>query len=159
RHITWTIIGKPAMSASGLPGSRLAAMRAGMRTRTSFPTMDFAALPERMSHTSRCLYGLPGARQTGYLCDALNPPGVEPARLITLSLSRCGSKSAMDSFELNKILGAFLFTCLMLVALSITAGAIFNPELPAKPGYNIAVQETKTSAPAAAAPEEPIEKL
>jgi cytochrome c len=65
----------------------------------------------------------------------------------------------MDSFELNKILGALLFTCLVLVALSITAGAIFNPELPAKPGYNIAVQESKAGAPAAAAPEEPIEKL
>lgn len=66
----------------------------------------------------------------------------------------------MDSFELNKILGALLFTCLVLVALSITAGAIFSPELPAKPGYDIAVQEQgKTNAPAAAAPEEPIEKL
>lgn len=66
----------------------------------------------------------------------------------------------MDSFELNKILGAFLFTCLVLVALSITAGAIFSPQLPAKPGYNIVVQEqSKAGAPAAPAPEEPIEKL
>ena len=29
---TWTIIGAPAMSASGLPGSRVEAMRAGIRT-------------------------------------------------------------------------------------------------------------------------------
>jgi len=67
----------------------------------------------------------------------------------------------MDSFELNKILGALLFTCLVLVALNITAGALFNPELPAKPGYNIAVQEPgkAAGAPAAPAPEEPIEKL
>ena len=30
---TWTIIGRPPMSASGLPGSRVEAMRAGMRIR------------------------------------------------------------------------------------------------------------------------------
>jgi hypothetical protein len=30
---TWTIIGRPAMSDSGLPGSRVAAMRAGISTR------------------------------------------------------------------------------------------------------------------------------
>jgi cytochrome c len=65
----------------------------------------------------------------------------------------------MDSFELNKILGAFLFTCLAIVALSIAAGAIFSPELPAKPGFNIAVQESNASAPAAPAPEVPIEQL
>ena len=47
----------------------------------------------------------------------------------------------MDSFELNKILGAILFTCLVTLALNITAGAIFTPEKPAKPGYEIAVTE------------------
>ena len=47
----------------------------------------------------------------------------------------------MNSFELNKILGAILGTCLITLALNIGAGAIFAPEKPAKPGYNIAVQE------------------
>ena len=47
----------------------------------------------------------------------------------------------MDSFELNKILGATLFTLLVLVTLNITAGAIFTPHKPEKPGYDIAVQE------------------
>jgi cytochrome c len=47
----------------------------------------------------------------------------------------------MNSFELNKILGAILGTCLILLALNIAAGAIFSPEKPAKPGYAIAVQE------------------
>ncbi|MCF8477889.1 MAG: cytochrome c family protein, partial [Pseudolabrys sp.] len=47
----------------------------------------------------------------------------------------------MNSFELNKILGAILATCLLLLALSIGAGAIFSPETPAKPGYAIAVEE------------------
>jgi cytochrome c len=47
----------------------------------------------------------------------------------------------MDSFEINKILGAFLFTCLCLLALNIAAGAIFTPPTPSKPGYEIAIPE------------------
>ena len=47
----------------------------------------------------------------------------------------------MDSFELNKVLGAILGTCLGLLALNIAAGAIFAPIIPAKPGYEIAVPE------------------
>ena len=49
----------------------------------------------------------------------------------------------MDSFELNKILGAILGTCLGLLAINIAAGAIFAPTMPAKPGYEIAVPEQK----------------
>ena len=47
----------------------------------------------------------------------------------------------MDSFELNKILGAILATCLVLLVSSFTAGAIFAPVKPEKPGYDIAVKE------------------
>ena len=47
----------------------------------------------------------------------------------------------MNSFELNKILGALLGTCLVLLAVHIAAGAIFAPQVPAKPGYEIAVKE------------------
>ncbi len=47
----------------------------------------------------------------------------------------------MNSFELNKILGAILGTCLAVLALNIAAGAIFYNEKPAKPGYAIAVKE------------------
>jgi cytochrome c len=65
----------------------------------------------------------------------------------------------MDSFEINKILGAILFTCLGLVALNITAGALFAPEIPAKPGYEIAVKPAAGEATkAAAAAEVPIEQ-
>lgn len=66
----------------------------------------------------------------------------------------------MNSFELNKILGAVLATCLLVLALSIGAGAIFAPETPAKPGYAIAVKEAG-SGEKAAAPEasKPIEVL
>src|SRR3954447_5295471 len=67
----------------------------------------------------------------------------------------------MDSFELNKILGAILGTCLVLLVTSFTAGALFAPHMSAKPGFEIAVKEeahggAKEAAPAAA---EPIEKL
>src|SRR6202790_3689525 len=66
----------------------------------------------------------------------------------------------MDSFELNKILGAILGTCLILLVTSFTAGAIFSPAMPEKPGYEIAVkEEAHGGAKEAAAPPEPIEKL
>jgi cytochrome c len=66
----------------------------------------------------------------------------------------------MDSFELNKILGAILGTCLVLLATSFAAGAIFAPVMPEKPGYEIAVKETTGGAKEAAPPpSEPIEKL
>lgn len=67
----------------------------------------------------------------------------------------------MNSFELNKILGAILGTCLILLALNIGAGAIFAPEKPSKPGFNIAVKEQAEGEKGAAAkePEQPIETL
>ena len=47
----------------------------------------------------------------------------------------------MDSDYVNKILMAVLATCLGLVAMNIAAGAVFSPRVPAKPGFEIAVQE------------------
>ena len=64
----------------------------------------------------------------------------------------------MNSFEINKILGAILFTCLGLVALNITAGALFAPEIAAKPGYEIAVKPAPSETGKAAPAEVPIEK-
>ncbi len=61
----------------------------------------------------------------------------------------------MNSFEINKILGALLGTCLVLVAMHIAAGAIFSPQQPAKPGYEIVVkEEAPQGATAPAAPAE-----
>jgi cytochrome c len=60
----------------------------------------------------------------------------------------------MDSFELNKIMGAILGTCLGLLSLNIAANAIFHPVNPAKPGYAIAVPEK----PAAGQPQAPAEQ-
>jgi cytochrome c len=97
---------------------------------------------------------LPEPRQTGYLS------------VITRSLRSRGSQLAifplrgpflMDSFEINKILGALLFTCLVTLSLNIAASAIFAPEKLAKPGYEIAVPEHAGGAQEAAKePEQPI---
>jgi len=67
----------------------------------------------------------------------------------------------MDSFELNKIIGAVLGTCILLLVTSFTANALFASKAPEKPGFAIAAKEegaTKEAA-APAAPSEPIEKL
>ena len=66
----------------------------------------------------------------------------------------------MDSFELNKIIGAILGTCILVLVTSFAAGAMFAPKMPEKPGFEIAVKEAAHGGPAeAAAPSEPIEKL
>jgi cytochrome c len=66
----------------------------------------------------------------------------------------------MDSFELNKILGAILGTCLAVLSINLAAGAIFAPVKPAKPGYVIAVPDQKSGGPAQPAePQETIEQL
>ena len=65
----------------------------------------------------------------------------------------------MDSFELNKVLGAVLATCLALLSLNIAASALFSSHPPEKPGFNIAVQEKSDGKPAEAPPaEEPLGK-
>ena len=65
----------------------------------------------------------------------------------------------MDSFEINKILGALLFTCLCLLSLNIAAEAVFHPAKPAKPGFEVAATEPAATPGAAKEPDEPIEKL
>jgi cytochrome c len=67
----------------------------------------------------------------------------------------------MDSFELNKIIGAILATCILVLVTSFAAHAIFTPKPLEKPGFEIAVKEQSHGGgpAAAAAPSEPIEKL
>jgi len=66
----------------------------------------------------------------------------------------------MDSFELNKILGAILGTCLVLLVMNFTADAFFSAKPPDKPGFDIVVKEEAGGGKgAASAPSEPIEKL
>lgn len=64
----------------------------------------------------------------------------------------------MDSFELNKVLGAVLGTCLVLLALNITANAVFTVHPPHEPAYKVAVTEQPgpDAKPGPAAPEVPI---
>ena len=68
----------------------------------------------------------------------------------------------LDSFELNKILGAILGTCLFLVAMNIAAGALFAPGKLGKPGFDIEVPTTPpgggTGSPAQQ-PEVPLDQL
>ena len=65
----------------------------------------------------------------------------------------------MDSFELNKILGALLGTCLVLLSVNFSANAIFSPVKPEKPGFDIAVKEPETKSAGPAEPSKPIEEL
>ena len=65
----------------------------------------------------------------------------------------------MDLYEINKIIGAVLFTFLCLVSLNIVAGMIFSRQESEKPGYEIAVQGAVEKTPAAAPAEQPITAL
>ena len=62
----------------------------------------------------------------------------------------------MDGFELNKIMGAVLATCLFVLSMNIVAGAVFSTHAPEKPGYVVEVPEAgegaKQVAPQEAAP-------
>ena len=53
----------------------------------------------------------------------------------------------LDSFEVNKILGAVLGTFLAIHAVNLAAGAVFAPVEPAKPGYEIEVAKTPPQGP------------
>jgi cytochrome c len=66
----------------------------------------------------------------------------------------------MNSFELNKIMGAILGCCLIMLTLNITAGAIFSPHKVEKPGYAIAAKEESAGSDAGKKePSQPIETL
>ena len=57
----------------------------------------------------------------------------------------------MDSFEWNKIFGAALGALLFILVIRLVAEAVYEPEMPAKPGYEVAgVSEAPAGGPAAA---------
>src|SRR5262249_5505542 len=93
---------------------------------------------------------------------AISPPPSGPDGVLPDSRrARRFPEPTMNSFELNKILGAILGTCLFLLALNITAGALFSAPKPPRPGENIAgPEEPGGGGGGAAAPaqDEPIEK-
>lgn len=53
----------------------------------------------------------------------------------------------MDSFELNKVMGAILGTLLFTLSLSIVSSGIFASHPPKKAGYEIAVKDDKAGDP------------
>lgn len=66
----------------------------------------------------------------------------------------------MDSFELNKIMGAILGTLLFTLSLSIVSGGIFASHPPVKAGYEIAAKDDKAGpAQGPAEPQIPLANL
>lgn len=62
----------------------------------------------------------------------------------------------MDSFELNKIAGAVLFTILVILSLGIVADAIYGASKPEKPGFEIAAIEPEDGHSTGAGGEAPV---
>lgn len=61
----------------------------------------------------------------------------------------------MDSFEWNKIIGAVLGTAIFIFVVKTVAEVVYEPEIPAKPGYVVeGVQEASTAGQPAAPAEE-----
>jgi len=60
----------------------------------------------------------------------------------------------MDSFEFNKIAGAILGTCLLVLGLQTFAGVLYHAEKPEKPGFEIAVADAGHGAAAEAGKDE-----
>ena len=61
----------------------------------------------------------------------------------------------MDSFEWNKIIGAVLGTAIFIFVVRLVAEKVYEPEIPAKPGYVVeGVVETPAAGGAAAVAEE-----
>jgi cytochrome c len=65
----------------------------------------------------------------------------------------------MNSFEMNKILGALLGTCLAILSVHIASGALFTPAAPAKAGYEIAAKEESSKPSGEAKADVPIATL
>src|SRR5262249_16119801 len=149
---TCTISGSPAISASGLPGNRTAAIRAGMRISAS---AIFLVFPRQLQKHRAELVRYTGCKEGGKPAICAPPQPLAPSPL-PMSL-----RATMASFELNKILGALLGPCLILLSLNIATGAIFSQPKLEKPGYEIAVPDHPAGDASAAAPaaQEPIEQL
>lgn len=65
----------------------------------------------------------------------------------------------MDSFELNKLAGAFLGSVLFAMVLGIAADGIYTNSTPAKAGYELPAEKAETAAAAPAAPAVPLPVL
>ena len=133
------------MSASGLPGRRVAAMRAGMRMRTSVTAM--AVRKSRVSGSARrctrrgamaALYGLPepqANRLSVRRRRARSRRKRPPSRKLREPASDGLLRTQQDSRRRARR------PACVLLALNIAAGAHLRAATPAKPGYELAVPE------------------
>src|SRR5918997_3996384 len=137
RSTTWAIIGRPAMSASGLFGRRVAASRAGMMTTGFIGKVGRADRWQKVSG---------GAAYTACWrlakAIALTPRHRNHSRGEYFLPRSRGAFPPMDSFELNKIAGAVLFALLVSFGLGIASEMIFETDAPEAPGYMIAVAQS-----------------
>ena len=136
---------------SGKMGTRFSA-RAAPREEASLPGRLAIAVP-KLAWMGRLIRVARGEANRLFVRRRIrgDPPGRFASDL-----------KAMDSFELNKILGAILGTCLGVLSINIAAGAIFAPGKPAKPGYDIVVPEQKAGGASPAGEQEkpvPVEEL
>ena len=154
RFRTWTIIGCPAISASGLLGRRVAAMRAGIRITAEgivWVRGRAARLGRRAKFRALIRVAFGVAKCSFRLAARLprvqfRPPDLEPHR-------------DMDSFEFNKIAGAVLGTGLFVMALSIVSELIYEPVEASQPGYVVAIAEAPGGAGTTAAPSGPVQPI
>ena len=112
------------------------------------------------------LYGLPEPGQTDISIlarGAVRKPIPELIRAVPAALRRPSGLEPDRKWTPSnsiKFSAPFSATCLVLLVTNFTAGAIFAPAKPAKPGYEIAVKEAAPGArQGSRAPSEPIEKL
>ena len=105
RRQTWTIIGSPAMSASGLPGSRVEASRAGIRM------IGFSGAALGTGLRNRWRRG------------ATTCPVRTRAGSVIIRFSRGGYRTPMSSFEWNKIIASVLTAMIVAMVSGILAGS------------------------------------
>src|SRR5271170_1894215 len=149
RRQTCTIIGSPQMSASGLPGKRMEAMRAGMRT-TGLTIRD------RESQAGSGLIRVAKSRAKRLINPEPRPPHAS-ADPQTFRRKQIPMLEADFNKTALAALGSILFA-MLLVAFS---NLVFAPQRPAVPGYALPTSAAPSEAPAAAAapPEEPLPAL
>ena len=158
------------MSARGLPGRRLDAMRAGIRIRVEVDAIctdrSFAARhsgPKRLGISGAFPQSAAFIRVARAGANRYSPQRAKLARNVRSPPSlaaRQNSLSGLGTARENGLLrtqqnslGALLGTCLFLLVMNIAASAIFTPPKLAKPGFDIAVQEAPSEA--AKGPAEP----
>ncbi|WP_246479134.1 c-type cytochrome [Kaustia mangrovi] len=50
----------------------------------------------------------------------------------------------MDTFELNKIVGAVLFALLVAMGLGVVSDIVYNPHIPDQPGYALTIEQAES---------------